>query len=201
MNKIFFAAGIFLLFCANGISEARAQFIFTSCDRSTIEKYPKDENQPVIDYLDATKKRTDEFMKLFAESKFDKFYDLTSNRKPAIYVQRKSAFEGVPMSFTDFEKEYGKIKSYEYQHQRMTYILTNPIKLSEDVAYTIYVVKTEKPESEPIYLSLETSWTKASENPVIRNLYFKEGEKETSESKSSKCSSMPYGLMVESQTK
>lgn len=199
MNKIFFVVGIFLLFYAAVITETRAQFIFTSCDRSTIEKYPKDENQPVINYFDATRKRTDEFMKLFAESSFDKISDLTGNRKIAIYVKRKSSFEGVPITFTDFEKEYGRIISYEYHHQRITYILSSPIKLSEDVAYTIYAVKTEKSESETIYLSLETSWKSANENPVIRNLYFREGEKEVSESNAAKCDNMPYGLMVELQ--
>ncbi len=158
---------IFIFICLLTYTEVKAQALLVSCDRSTIESYRGSEKEPVLRYLDEARQTADEFMRLFAEDRFDEIHRL--NKSVIIFVRKESADKMVKMKLPAFRQEYGQLARYEYRNQHLSYPLGGPIELNDRVG-TWYEIMTENSENDRHFISVSTHKYRVGDKPGISSL-------------------------------
>lgn len=133
-----------LVFCLTTMCGAQVQPTVEASRsylRSTVKTFPAAEGRPLLQYLDAGRVAADEGMRLFAAGKVDALYESMS----AGFKNRYSLEQFRQLSDA-FEQAAGKVTSYEYRNQALSYPvdktpLSDLTKAKSDVWYAI---KTDK---------------------------------------------------------
>ena len=170
MNRMQLLMIATLLFCFPGVVAAQLQpTIETSRSylRSTIKALPPAEGRSLLQYLDAGRSAADEGMRLCAESKTDALYESMSAD-----FKNKYSLEQFRQLSQMFERAAGKIISYEYRNQALSYPIDNtPLsELGQAKSNVWYAIKTTKLSGEGIFMQVKT--VRAGDKHVVSFINF-----------------------------
>ncbi len=145
-----------LLFCLTAVGKAQTQpTIETSRHylRSTIKTAPAAEGRPLLQYLDAGRAAADEGMRLRANGKIEALYEsMTADFKNKYSLEEFRHLSEV------FERSSGKIISYEYRNQSLSYPTddTPILELAQAKSNVWYAIKTTKLTGNGIFMQVRT---------------------------------------------
>lgn len=145
-----------LLFCLPAVGSAQVQptvEISRNYLRSTIKKAPAAEGRPLLQYLDAGRVAADEGMRLFADGKIDALHESMT----ADFKNKYSLGQFRQLS-QNFEQSAGKITSYEYRNQSLSYPIgdTPMSELAKATSNVWYAIKTTKLSGNGIFMQVKT---------------------------------------------
>lgn len=168
MRESFLSKLIFLLLFFSIFIEAKAQMTAVRCNRATLESFPKQEAQPVLQYLDEARESADKFMRLLREEKFDEIYNL--NKRTRIFVQDTPAVE---MTLAEFEQTQGKITRFEFRDQDIIWYLNDYLIHLNGTVGTWYAVNTTKTKDKPVLMLVETRKIKSVKSDIVEDVFYR----------------------------
>jgi hypothetical protein len=121
--------------------------------RATIKAFPAAEGQPLLQYLDAGRVAADKGIQFCAEGKMDALYESMSAD-----FKNKYSLEQFRQVSQMFEQKAGKITSYEYRNQALSYPIDDtPLsELAKAKSNVWYAIKTTKLSGEGNFMQVKT---------------------------------------------
>lgn len=168
MRKLFLLNVLFLFLFISNFIKVKAQETAVRCSRVIIESFSKQENNPVLQYLDDERKTADKFVRLLAEGKFDEIHD--SNKRVSVWVQGNP---NVEMDLTTFVQTQGKVTKFDYRSQDIIWYLNNNLISLRGVVGTWFAIKTTKTKDEFFIMLVETQRAKDMQNSIIKSVFYK----------------------------